>query len=257
MAEVTSFVPGSFSWFELATTDQNSAKDFYSKLFGWGINDFPYGEGQFYSMMQMRGKDVSAVYGMGPEETAQGLPPHWRVYITVKDAAEAAEKAKSLGANVLMGPFDVMGMGNMAVIQDPTGAVFMVWEPKQHIGASIIDEPNAFCWYELNTHDTEKAKDFYTKFLGWNTGGSPDYTEWKQGDRSIGGMMKIMPEWGNVPPNWTAYIMVENADATAEKAKSLGGNVIMGPNEIPNTGRFAIIADPQGAVFAIYEPLRK
>lgn len=255
MAEVTSYSPGNFSWFELATTDQDSAKAFYSKVFGWEPNDSPMGEGMTYTMLNKGGKNVGALYKLMPDEAAMGLPPHWRVYVTVADVNASTKKAEELGATIHMQPFDVMEHGRMSVIQDPTGAVIMLWEPKAHPGAGVIDEPNTFCWYELNTNDTEKAKDFYSKLFSWDIGGSESYTEWKQGNRSLGGMMKIQPEWGPVPPNWTAYIMVENADQAAEKIKANGGNVMMGPQAIPGTGRFAVVSDPQGAVFAIFEPL--
>ncbi|HET6512764.1 MAG TPA: VOC family protein [Candidatus Kapabacteria bacterium] len=257
MAVVRSHAPGNFSWFELATTDQDSAKQFYSKVFGWEPNDSPMGEGLTYTMLKKEGNDVGALYKLMPDELAMGLPPHWRIYVTVDNAEDSAKKAEQLGATLPCPPFDVMEHGRMAIVQDPTGAVIMLWEPKKHPGAGVIDEPNAFCWYELNTNDTEKAKDFYSKLFGWDVGGSPEYTEWKQGSRSLGGMMKIQPEWGPMPPNWTPYIMVESADQYAEKIKSNGGNVMMGPADIPNTGRFAIVSDPQGAVFALYEPLKK
>lgn len=257
MPEVKSFVPGSFSWFELATTDQNSAKEFYSNVFGWEPDDRQISDDMVYTMLKKNGKDVGALYPMMDDEQKMGLPPHWNIYVTVENIEESAQKAKSLGGNVLMEPFDVMEHGKMAVIQDPTNAVIMLWEPKAHPGAGIIDETNTFCWYELNTNDTDKAKDFYTKLFGWDTNVSPMYTEWKQGNRSIGGMMKIQPEWGPVPPNWLAYIMAENVDAMTEKVKANGGNVMMGPQDIPDTGRFSVVADPQGAAFALYEPLKK
>jgi uncharacterized protein len=257
MPEVTSHKPGSFSWFELVTSDQNAAKSFYSKLFNWTPNDQPMGPGQFYTMLEKNGKHAAALYGMDDQQKQRGIPPHWNLYVTVKSADEAAAKAKSLGAQLLMEPFDVMDVGRMAIIQDPTGANIMIWEPRKHIGTGVIDEPNAFCWYELYTNDTEKAKNFYTQMFGWGTGGGAEYTEWKLDDKSIGGMMKIQPEMGPMPPNWTPYVMVENADAVAEKAKSLGGQVHVGPQDIPNMGRFAILGDPQGATFAIYQAGQK
>ena len=256
MAEVKSFSPGNFNWFELATTDPNSAKQFYSNIFGWEINDFPMPDGTNYTMLKKQGKDVGALYDLPPDEVAMGLPPHWRIYVSVADVDASTKKAEELGAKIQMPPFDVMEHGRMSVIQDPTGAFIMLWQAKAHPGAGVVDEPNAFCWYELNTHDTEKAKDFYSKLFGWEIGGSPDYTEWKQGNRSLGGMMKSQPECGPMPPNWTPYIMVDSADAFAKKIKSNGGNVMMGPADIPGTGRFAVVSDPQGAAFAIYEPLK-
>lgn len=255
MAEVTSHKPGQFCWFELATNDQNGASSFYSDLFGWNANHVPISENYVYTMMEKNGKQAAAVYAMGPDE--QGMPPHWRIYIAVEDVNATTSKAESLGAKIIVPPFDVMEFGKMAAIQDPTGAVFMIWQALQHPGAGVVDEPNSFCWYELNTNDTGRAAEFYTKLFGWTANGESGYIHWEKDGKSIGGMMKIQPEWGPMPPNWMAYVMVGSADDSANKAKSLGGNVMMGPQDIPGTGRFAVMTDPQGAVFATYEPIKK
>ncbi len=255
MPDVTSFSPGNFCWCELVTSDQNAAKSFYTQLFGWTADDQEIGPDQFYTMLQLHGKNVGALYGMSAEQM-QRLHSRWNLYVSVMSADESAKKAESLGAKIVMQPFDVMDVGRMATIQDPAGATIMLWQAKQHHGASVIDEPGALCWYELNVHDTEKAKEFYTSLFGWKAGGSAEYVEWINGDKHIGGMMQIKPQWGEVPPSWMAYVMVSNCDETAEKAESLGGKLLTGPDDIPNMGRFAIIKDPQGAVIAIYQTSR-
>ena len=116
-------------------------------------------------------------------------------------------------------------------------------------------DPNCFCWNELVTHDPQQAIDFYTRLLGWNVQvtnmGNFDYTTFSVGERANGGMMKIQPEWGEVPPSWSVYFTVEECDAAVEKALSLGGNIIVPPADIPNMGRFAMVQDPQGAVFYV------
>lgn len=256
MPTMTSYAPGNFCWCELATNDQNGAKEFYTKLFGWTPNDSPMGPDAVYTMLELDGKNLGALYGMDKAQLDMGIPPHWNVYLSVTNVDEASKKAESLGGKVVLPPFDVMDVGRMSMVQDPTGAMFALWEAKLHTGAQLTGEPGAFCWWELNTNDTDKAKAFYTGLFGWGTGGDPNYTEWKNGGESIGGMMQIQPEWGDVPPNWMSYVMVADADQTAEKAKSLGGNIYMGPQDIPNMGRFAVIADPQGAAFAIYQQKR-
>jgi predicted enzyme related to lactoylglutathione lyase len=215
------------------------------------------GPDQFYTMLEKNGKSVGALYGMEKERLAAGMPPHWNTYISVANVDETAARAKDLGATVLQEPFDVMDVGRMATIQDPTGASFCVWQANKHKGADVVDEPNAFCWYELNTRDTDAAKDFYTQLLGWQSSDSPEYTEWKQDGRSLGGMMKIQPEWGPVPPTWMNYIMVESTDDTVKKAESLGAKALVPPTDIPNMGRFSVMHDPQGAVFAVYQSARK
>src|SRR5205085_5103696 len=146
------------------------------------------------------------------------IPPHWNVYVTVASVDEVAKKAKSLGGQLIMEPFDVMDVGRMTTVRDPEGAIIQLWEEKKHKGAGIQNEPGAFCWYEIYVNDTEKAKAFYTGLFGWGTGGGAEYTEWKVGDKSVGGMMKINKEWGDVPPHWMPYVMVANCDETAKNA---------------------------------------
>src|SRR6478736_6508190 len=167
VADIASHVPGAFSWPELATTDQKGAVAFYRALFGWDLNEQPMGPGEVYSMFQMRGKHVGAGYTMRPDERKMGVPAHWNSYVTVADADESAKQAESLGAKVLAPPFDVMDAGRMAVIQDPTGAVFQLWTPNRSIGAQILNEPGALCWTELTTSDPKAAEAFYTGLFGW------------------------------------------------------------------------------------------
>ena len=167
MAEFSSHVPGTFSWAELATTDQKAGVAFYRALFGWDVNEAPIGPDEVYSMFTMRGKEVAAGYTMRPEERQTGAPPHWNLYVTVANVDESVKKAEALGAKVFAPPFDVMDVGRMAILQDPTGAVFEVWQAKLHIGAKILNEPGALCWSELTTRDPKKAEAFYTALFGW------------------------------------------------------------------------------------------
>jgi uncharacterized protein len=257
--DVTSHLPGTFSWPELSTTDQKAAVSFYGALFGWDVNDQPIGPTETYSMFQMRGKEVAAAYTMRPEERQMGAPPHWNSYVTVANVDEAVKKAQGLGAQVYAPPFDVMDAGRMAVLQDPTGAVFQVWQPNKHIGAKILNEPGALCWTELNTRDTKAAEAFYTKLFGWTAkhgapGAPMEYTEFNtQGPPSIG-MMPInehMP--AHVPSYWMPYFQVADCDASTAKATANGGKVMVPPTDIPKTGRFSIVTDPQGAMFALFK----
>src|SRR5437667_2704859 len=119
MSIVTSFKPGEFSWCELVTTDQNAAKTFYSKLFGWEIDDQPMGPGQFYTMLKLNGEYAGALYGMDDAQRTRGVPPHWNVYVTVANVDDAAKKATSLGGTLLKEPFDVMDVGRMTIVHDP------------------------------------------------------------------------------------------------------------------------------------------
>jgi predicted enzyme related to lactoylglutathione lyase len=257
MATITQHAPGTFSWPELATTDQNAARTFYTGLFGWTAEDSPIGEGETYTMLKKGGQPIGALYTQQKEQRAQGVPPHWASYISVENADQSAAQAKQLGGQVILEPFDVMEHGRMAVIQDPTGAVFCLWQAKKHIGAAVLGEPGSMVWNELYTNDTGKAGTFYKKLFGWGEDKMPmpqggEYTLFKRGDTQAGGMLAISPEMGPVPPNWMVYFGVDDADATVAKATSKGAKVLVPPTDIPNWGRFAILQDPQHAAFAIF-----
>lgn len=261
MPEVREHTPGAFCWIELGTSDPNAAKEFYGKLFGWSFADMPMGPGEVYTMFKLKGCDVAATYGLNPERQ-KGVPPHWMVYMATASADESAKQSAELGGAVVMAPFDVADIGRMAVLKDPTGAVFSVWQPKKGTGVLIHNEPNAFCWGQLNTNDTAKAEAFYTKLFGWGakTGsdGGMTYTEWHlggPGGTPIGGMMPMPPGDPN-PPHWLVYFAVDDCDRVAAAAASLGAKTCVPPMDIPGTGRFAVFADPQGAVFAIYKEAR-
>jgi hypothetical protein len=159
---------------------------------------------------------------------------------------------------VLAPPFDVMEHGRMAVIQDPTGAVVALWEPRNYPGAGLLGEPGALCWNELCTRDPARAGTFYADLLGWARETMPmpgfEYTVFKRGEQQAGGMMAIQPEWGNMPPHWEIYFAVADCDATAANAGKLGGSVMKAPADIPGVGRFAVLRDPQGATFSVLQP---
>jgi predicted enzyme related to lactoylglutathione lyase len=240
MTEVTRHPHGSFSWAELATTDTTGAKDFYTALFGWTFTDGPMGPGpeDVYTRLQLEGKDVGALYPMMKEQRAQGAPPFWLAYVTVGSADEAAKKTRDLGGKVCADPFDVMDYGRMAILQDPTGATLAVWQAGTHCGAE---------------RDAEKAGRFYTGVFGWTLKPDPQYSEILREGTPIGGIMPTPPEMRGVPPHWGIYFMVKSCDASAQKAKSLGGSVQFGPQDIARVGRFAVIRDPQGATFSIFQ----
>jgi predicted enzyme related to lactoylglutathione lyase len=259
MSVVEKHAPGSFCWIELGTTDAKAAKAFYGGLFGWQPNDMPLGDGQFYTMLQIDGKELGALYELDKNMRDAGVRPHWMQYITVASANETAARVKTLGGTVVKEPFDVFDAGRMAVIQDPTRAVFAIWQPNRSIGAGITAVPGTLCWSELITSDKSAAIEFYTKLFGWSTKTNPadpnQYTEISNQGRPTGGMMQMSPEWGSdAPAHWMAYFLVADCDVTAAKIKELGGSVKTPAMDIPNVGRFAVVTDPQEAVFAIFQP---
>ena len=260
MAIVEKHAPGSFCWVELATTDQAAAKTFYTTLFGWTPNDFPMGPGDFYTIFRLDGRDAAAGATMRPEPRKLGVPPHWMLYIETADVDESAKKAAELGAKVLAGPFDVMDVGRMAVIQDSTGAVFTAWTAKSHSGIGIAGVPGTFCWADLITQDPVRAKEFYSALLGWKIApGEHDtsgYQHIQNGEAMIGGLPPVRPETAKIPPHWMIYFLVADVDATAAKAKEMGAKILMEPMSVEGVGRLAIIDDPQGAGFAIFKSVR-
>lgn len=255
MQETPEIKPGNFCWVELGTSDSDAAKSFYSQLFGWEFQDNPMGPDMVYTMLKLDGKDVGGLYKLGADMVAQGIPPHWLTYVAVTNADEKVEKAKAEGATIMNGPFDVATAGRMAVIKDPTGAVFAVWQANENKGSGVWGVPNAATWSELGTGDPQKALEFYSKVFGWTTepfGDSPiPYTVIKNDNMGIGGAYKLMPEMGPVPPHWLVYFSVDDCDATVKKASELGAQIMKPADDIPGVGRFAILIDPQGAAFAV------
>jgi hypothetical protein len=247
--------PGSFCWIELGTTDAAAAKQFYTGLFGWGFADQAMGPNEVYTLLQIAGKDVAGLYQLNEQQRSQGIRPHWLSYVSVSSADESAEKAQSLGGKVIMAPFDVFDLGRMALVEDPTGATFALWQPRKHTGAQFRDQPNTLCWNELATRDTAAAAQFYTNLFGWSAkadqNGPMSYTEFTNQGHPIGGMMQISAECGEIPPHWLIYFAVEDCDRSTDRARQLGGEVKRPPTDIPGVGRFAVIQDPPGAVFAI------
>ncbi len=252
MTVMETYAPGTFCWADLGTPDSAAAKRFYTSLFGWAFDDRPIGSDAAYTMFNVDGKAVAALY---QEPIREGTPPHWLSYISVDSADHTVAVARDLGGAIIDDAFDVFDVGRMAVIQDPTGGVVALWEPKRHIGAAVVGEVNTICWNELATTDTSAAGRFFQDLLGWGAEtqqlGTVAYTLFKRGDASAAGMMQIGADWAPVPPHWLVYFAVDDCDTSAARAKSLGATVRVPPSDIGGIGRFAVIEDPHGAAFAI------
>jgi uncharacterized protein len=250
--EVERYEDGVPSWVDMGAPDAAASREFYGALFGWDCPEGPPEAGG-YSVCTLRGKTVA---GLSPQmDPAQ--PVVWMTYVNVDDADATAAKATANGGAVFAGPMDVMDVGRMAVFADPSGAVIGLWQPRTHTGAELVNEPGTYCWSELISTDVAASKTFYKEVFGWDAedqgppGGPPAYTEWKLGGRSIGGMLPKAPEMpGDMPPNWGVYFAVADTDATVAQAQELGASLFMGPQDI-EPGRFAVLADPQGAVFNV------
>jgi predicted enzyme related to lactoylglutathione lyase len=247
--EMTSYEPGVPSWVDLGTADVEKAAAFYSDLFGWEV---PPGaeETGGYRVCMIGDK---AVAGLGPQQNPG--PPMWTTYVNVTSADDTAALVTANGGQVFVPPMDVLDAGRMAVFADPVGAAFSVWQPDQHIGAQLVNEPGTWSWSELVTTDVPASKAFYGAVFGWGAetqGEGPGaYTEWKLSGRSIGGMMEKPPQIpGEVPPYWAVYFAVADTDAAVAHVAELGGAVVMPPMDI-EPGRFAVVSDPTGGTFNV------
>jgi predicted enzyme related to lactoylglutathione lyase len=261
MGERTSYEPGTFSWVELSTTDPEGAKRFYGELFGWGAqdNEIPGGAG-VYTMAKVDGSDVAGITAQPEQQRSAGVPPNWFSYVAVATADDSAERVKELGGQVHAGPFDVGEAGRMAVIADPAGAMFGLWQAGDAIGAGRVNEPGCLTWNELATNDPEGVQAFYTGLFGWTfeearAEEGPRY--WiigHQGGASgqNGGLRELTPQEEGVPPHWMPYFGTNSVDESLAKAEGIGGATVFPAMEVP-AGKFAGVRDPQGAMFSLFE----
>jgi uncharacterized protein len=266
-------------WVDTDQPDASSAAAFYGELFGWEFEDrMPSDSPNRYFVAQLRGRDVAGVASR-PEGAPQA-PVAWNTYISVDSADDAAAKVKEAGGSVVMEPFDVLDAGRMAVLADPSGAVFCVWQAKESIGAHLVNEPGTWNFSGLNTRDPEGAKAFYGAVFGWEADavdlgdststmwtlpGYGDYLEQRDPglrDRmasdgapagfedAVAWLLPITSDEvpDDVPPHWSVTFAVDDTDAIADSAAKLGGKVLAPPFDAPFV-RMAVLSDPQGAVF--------
>jgi predicted enzyme related to lactoylglutathione lyase len=243
------YEPGTFSWADLGTDDPEAAKAFYVGLFGWQTEDVPMGGSGPYTMCSLADGVVCAIYGREPSAG----PPAWLSYVTVADAGATVDAARAAGAASAQDPFDVFDAGRMAVVEDPTGAHFAVWQAGTSIGATLVNVPGALCLNQLNTSDPERAAAFYTEVLGWRmeqvgTEPMPYWGIWTGAGGLNGGMMALQP--GAPASHWLVYFATDDIDATAARTTDLGGRVLLAPMAVPG-GRIAVGIDPTGATFGL------
>jgi predicted enzyme related to lactoylglutathione lyase len=246
---------GLFGWADVAVPDTAAGRDFYTSLFGW---DAAAGSDDASMPYTIFSNQDGPVAGMGPLTTEQqkaGQPPVWSSYVMVDDADATAAKATSLGATLLMEPFDVPNAGRMFFAIDPVGAVIGFWQAGEFGGAGVFNEPGAMSWNELACRDVPAAKEFYSALLGWTTDTQDHdgftYTTVSVGDRLNGGiydMTGLLPD--EVPAHWFVWFAVSDTDAAAIKASDLGASIIREPWDTM-FGRMAVIQGPQGPTFGI------
>jgi predicted enzyme related to lactoylglutathione lyase len=254
MPKATVYPPGTPCWVDLGTADVDAAARFYSGLFGWEIGEGPPEAGG-YRMCMYHGEPVA---GLGPQ-MGEAERPYWNTYVATDDADKTTALVAEAGGTTLVPPMDVLTAGRMAVFADTVGAVFSIWQAREHIGAGLVNEPNTLSWNELTCRDGEAAKAFYGAVfgVGFQTEdmGHGQYTMFTVADRVVGGLMVMDENWpAEIPSHWMPYFAVEDTDASVVRATELGGAVMVPPTDIP-PGRFAVLNDPQGAVFTVIKLL--
>ncbi len=271
MPERDGYIPGVPCWVETNQPDPRAAVDFYGALFGWELEDvMPPGSPGPYFIARIRGGDTGAISSREPGDSR---PAVWNTYVWVDSADETAARVRDAGGGVVTEPFDVGDSGRMAIFTDREGAEFRVWEPKQHRGARVVNEHGSVNFNSLHTRNIEKARDFYGAVFGWDTLGlGGEMMMWSlagYGDhleQSTPGLRAQMDELGapsgfadvvagiipvaagDEAPRWSVTFAVDDADAIAQKAASLGGEVTVPPFDAPWV-RTTVITDPQGATF--------
>jgi predicted enzyme related to lactoylglutathione lyase len=273
MPERDGYIPGVPCWVDTSHPDPDAAAEFYGGVFGWEFEDvMPDGSEAKYLIGRIRGLDAGAISG---QQEGDPGPPRWNTYIWVDSADETAAKVTEAGGTVLLEPFDVMEAGRMAVFADPEGAAICVWQAKEHKGSRVVNEHGSVNFNGLNTRDVDGAKAFYGAVFGWETidlGGAglmwtlPGYGDHLEelnpgtlaGMKEMGGpdgfenvvasLMPIGDDQPDTPPHWNVTFAVDDADASAEKVKELGGSLIVEPMDAPWV-RFSVVSDPQGATF--------
>jgi uncharacterized protein len=249
MAIATSHKP---LWIDLATQDAKASNDFYSKLFGWQIDVNPDPQYGSYGRALLGGKDVA---GISPAQSPD-QPSAWSFYVGTEDAEQTARSVEAAGGKVIAAPFDVGDQGRMALFQDPVGAFISVWQPTGMGGFQKQGEAASFAWAELNARSRDDALAFYQSVFGWGIRrselpDSADYVEFLVDGESVAGAAELNPQTPAGAPNyWLVYFGVDDVDVAFVKATGLGATEIVAPLDFPG-GRFAIVTDPQGAVFGL------
>lgn len=245
---------GSFCWVELATPNPSAAQKFYKRLFGWEPQQ-PSDAKHMYTLFARGGETMAGCFQLPEELRKRGVPPHWLVYVATPNAEGAARHATELGGKVVRDVFDAQDLGRLAVMQDPAGAVFAVWQALRFAGFGTRGD-NTFDWAELITPDAKRAGEFYGELFGWQIENANErgYRQITNGGRGIGGIPAASDRDPQAPPYWLAWFQVADCDASVEDAEANGAHTQLRPSSIEQVGRVSILQDPQGAAFALITP---
>jgi predicted enzyme related to lactoylglutathione lyase len=251
------YEPGTFCWVDLATTNPAGAKAFYAELFGWEAEDVSAGEDSTYTLMRLDGDEVCGLYEMDAGQREGGAPPYWLSHVSVEDVDAIAARARELGGAVEGGVVDVGAYGRFATVRDPSGGVLVAWKTGTGAGARRVNDPGSMTWNELNTREPERMAAFYAELFDWEMDAQREdgrlaYVVIKNAGNSNGGIMPMTEQPDDAPSFWLAYFTVTSCDDAVAKTRELGGGVMAGPIDL-GAGRIAVLTDPQGAAFALFE----
>ncbi|MGC0313967.1 VOC family protein [Kitasatospora acidiphila] len=236
-------------WVELATTDAAAATAFYTGLFGWQAAADQRPEAGGYTMLTQVQGPVAALV----PQHREGQPPAWTVSFLVEDADATSARITEAGGKVLVQPMDVFALGRFAVAADPSGAVFALWQAGEFGGSAVLSKPNSLGWVELHTRDVAACTVFYPEVFGWSCSPGEHYTQWGLAGRDFGGMARMDDSYpAEVPAHWLPYFAVADVDAIVNKASGYGAERVMGPTDVPDGPRIAVLRDRQGAAFGVY-----
>lgn len=217
--------------------DVAAGRRFYGELFGWTFRDAPGG-----SVWALR--DGEPVAGLG-RKTDGRMPTVWTVYFATPDIEGLADRIWAAGGQVVTAPMPVADLGTSALVTDPEGAVFALWEPAGHQGFGVRHKPGAFAWAELYARDTEAANTFYGGLFHdalFGPGSHPDFGRAPVAD--------VFP--AEMPPHFLVHFQVADCEAALGTVGRLGGRVQAPPFET-SYGKVAVVTDNQGASFAVLE----
>lgn len=243
--------PGTPCWVSLMVHDLAATQEFYGALFGWEFRPGPQQLGPYVRAL-LDGKEVAGIGQLPPD---RHLPIAWTTYLATDDADATAESIRHCGGTVGVGPLDAGEAGRMAIASDPAGAVFGVWQGGAHLGAVVAGPPGTPAWNELVTRETSAVGKFYQAVFGYAmepaAGADPDHVRLCLDGHpvaSLHGVGSALPR--DKGAHWMTYFEAADVDAAAARVAGLGGRVLTEPHTTAS-GRVAMVADPEGAVFTL------
>jgi len=253
------FPNGTFSWTDLVAKDVTEIRPFYEKLFGWTYAEQAahHPEAPPYGIFSKDGKLAAGIGQMSEAMRQGGTPSTWNTYVSVDDIKATEDKLKRLGGSLMFDTITIgeSGLSNWA--KDPEGAVFALWQAGSHAGIETENEPGSLCWNERATRNLAQVKGFYGELFNWSfvdddKGPTPVSMIHRADGREQGHVLTMNEQWGELPPHWSVYFAVSSCTEAMDQAKAQGGSSPFGPIDI-EVGRFALLSDPHGASFYVFE----